>query len=170
VLIDKIVVVPVMVCHMCTTDPFWSNQGPPWPTPSHTLSLHCMSARYHTQYIPMSVQVLGYSILFISSCFITTIMKSILVYNWMGKYCIAAAKDMEAWQVDYVGAYLNANNQAPTYMEQPEGYKGDPKKVFLVMKALYGTMDGAINWFDTLDEEMGELGYYQSKADPSVQS
>jgi hypothetical protein len=83
---------------------------------------------------------------------------------------IAAAKDMEAWQVDYVGAYLNADNQVPTYMEQPEGYKEDPGKVCLVTKNLYGTMDGATNWFEALDEEMGELGYYQSKADPSVRS
>jgi Reverse transcriptase (RNA-dependent DNA polymerase) len=64
---------------------------------------------------------------------------------------IAAAEDMEAWQVDYVGAYLNANNQAPTYMEQPEGYRGDLSKICLVDKALYGV----VNWFDALDEEMG---------------
>jgi Reverse transcriptase (RNA-dependent DNA polymerase) len=83
---------------------------------------------------------------------------------------IAAAKDMETWQVDYVGAYLNANNQAPTYMEEPEGYKTNPGKVCRVTKALYGTMDGATNWFEALHEEMGELGYYQSKADPSVRS
>jgi hypothetical protein len=83
---------------------------------------------------------------------------------------IAAAKDMEAWQVDYVRAYLNADNQVLTYMEQPEGYKEDPGKVCLVTKNLYGTMDGATNWFEALDEEMGELGYYQSKADMSVQS
>jgi hypothetical protein len=83
---------------------------------------------------------------------------------------IAAANNMEAWQVDYVGAYLNANNQAPTYMEEPEGYKTDQGKVCRVTKALYGTMDGATNWFEALDEEMTELGYYQSKADPSVRS
>jgi hypothetical protein len=84
---------------------------------------------------------------------------------------IAAAKDMETWQVDYVRAYLNADNQVPTYMEQPEGYYvEDQSKVALVTKALYGTMDGATNWFEALDQEMGELGYYQSKADPSVRS
>ena len=33
---------------------------------------------------------------------------------------------------------------------------------------LYGTMDGANNWWGTLDNEMGELGYYRSKADPLV--
>jgi hypothetical protein len=88
---------------------------------------------------------------------------------WMN-LVIAAAKNMETWQVDYVGAYLNANNQALTYMEEPEGYKTDPGKVCCIMKALYGTMDGATNWFQALDEEMGELGYYQSKIDPSVRS
>jgi Reverse transcriptase (RNA-dependent DNA polymerase) len=59
-------------------------------------------------------------------------------------------------------------SQAPTYMEEPEGYKTDQGKVCHVTKALYGTMDGATNWFEALDEEMSELGYYQSKADPSV--
>jgi hypothetical protein len=83
---------------------------------------------------------------------------------------IAAAKNMEAWQVDYVGVYLNANNQALTYMEELEGYKTNPGKVCRITKVLYGTMDGATNWFQALNEEMGELGYYQSKADPSVRS
>jgi Reverse transcriptase (RNA-dependent DNA polymerase) len=83
---------------------------------------------------------------------------------------ITAAKNMEAWQVDYVGAYLNAKNQAPKYMEEPEGYKTDLGKVCCITKALCGTMDGATNWFQALNEEMGELGYYQLKANPSVWS
>jgi hypothetical protein len=33
---------------------------------------------------------------------------------------------------------------------------------------LYGTMDGAYNWWETLDAEMSELEYYCSKADLSV--
>jgi Reverse transcriptase (RNA-dependent DNA polymerase) len=69
-----------------------------------------------------------------------------------------------------VGAYLNANNQAPTYMEESEGYKTDPRKVCHVTKVLYGTMDSATNWFQALDEEMGELGYYKPKANPSIWS
>jgi Reverse transcriptase (RNA-dependent DNA polymerase) len=35
---------------------------------------------------------------------------------------------------------------------------------------LYGTMDGAYNWWETLDAEMADLGYYRSKADPLVRS
>ena len=31
-------------------------------------------------------------------------------------------------------------------------------------------MDGTNNWWGMLDNEMGELGYYHSKADPSVRS
>ena len=31
-------------------------------------------------------------------------------------------------------------------------------------------MDGAYNWAEMLNKEMGELGYYRSKADPAVQS
>ena len=31
-------------------------------------------------------------------------------------------------------------------------------------------MDGAYNWWETLDAEMSDLGYYHLKADPSVRS
>lgn len=89
---------------------------------------------------------------------------------------IAAAKDMEAWQVDYVSAYLNSPTQVPIHMTQPEGYEvppktdGSPEKVALVTKALYGTMDGAYNWAKSLNADMKNLGYYRSQADPSVRS
>ena len=82
---------------------------------------------------------------------------------------IAAAKDMEAWQVDYVAAYLNAEPQATIYIELPDGAKVEGK-VGLLQKSLYGTMDGAANWWETLDKDMKELGYKRSKADPSVRS
>ena len=36
---------------------------------------------------------------------------------------IATALDMEAWQVDYVAAYLNSQPQAITYIELPDGAK-----------------------------------------------
>ena len=41
-------------------------------------------------------------------------------------------------------------------------------KIGKLNKTLYGTMDGAYNWWETLDAEMSELGYYHSKAGPSV--
>ena len=36
---------------------------------------------------------------------------------------IAAALDMEAWQVDYVAVYLNSHPQAITYIELPDDAK-----------------------------------------------
>ena len=77
--------------------------------------------------------------------------------------------DMEAWQVDYVTAYLNSKLQATIYIELPDGAKQEGK-VSQLDRTLYRTMDGANNWWGTLDNEMGELGYYHSKADPSVHS
>jgi hypothetical protein len=82
---------------------------------------------------------------------------------------IAAANDMETWQVDYVAAYLNSKPQAEIYIELPEGAKVQGK-IGKLNRTLYGTMDGAHNWWETLDVEMSELGYYCSKADPSVRS
>lgn len=82
---------------------------------------------------------------------------------------IAAANDMETWKVDYVAAYLNSKPQADIYIELPDGAKVQGK-IGKLNKTLYGTMDGAYNWWETLDAEMSELGYYRSKADPSVRS
>lgn len=85
---------------------------------------------------------------------------------------LAAAKDMEAWQSDYDSAFLNAPTQVPILMEQPEGYivEGSEEKAAELHKALYGTMDGAYNWWQELDKEMKELGYYRSQADQCVRS
>jgi hypothetical protein len=40
---------------------------------------------------------------------------------WMN-LVITAMEDMEAWQVDFVGIYLNAPMHKVILMEQPEGY------------------------------------------------
>ena len=82
---------------------------------------------------------------------------------------IATANDMETWQVDYVAAYLNSKPQAEIYIELLEGAKIQGK-IGRLNRTLYGMMDGAYNWWETLDTKMLELGYYCSKADPSVRS
>ena len=71
---------------------------------------------------------------------------------------ITATKGMEAWQIDYVTAYLNAEPQATVHIELPEGAKVEGK-VGLLWKSLYGMMDGAANWWGALDRDMKELGY-----------
>ena len=71
---------------------------------------------------------------------------------------ITAMKDMEAWQIDYIMAYLNAKPQATIYIELPDGTKVKGK-VGLLQKSLYSTMDGAAKWWEILDRDMKELGY-----------
>lgn len=109
---------------------------------------------------------------------------------------IGTALDYEIWQIDYTSAYLNAPTQVPILMEQPEGYEVRPSEVYrvdvvtgervrgsmhgeaddekslvsLLDKAIYGTMDGANNWWHALDEDMKRLGYKRSDADQSVRS
>lgn len=80
---------------------------------------------------------------------------------------IAAANDMETWQVDDVATYPNSKLQADIYIELLDGAKVQGK-IGKLNKTLYGTMDGTYNWWETLDAKMSELGYYRSKADPSV--
>lgn len=82
---------------------------------------------------------------------------------------IATANNMETWQVDYIAAYLNSKLQADIYIKLPDGAKVQGK-IGRLNKTLYRTMDGAYNWWETLDAEILELGYYCSKADPSVHS
>ncbi|KAF5387822.1 hypothetical protein D9615_000330 [Tricholomella constricta] len=76
---------------------------------------------------------------------------------------LAAAKDMAIWQIDYIGAYLNAPSHVPIIMEQVEGYEekvgpGEVPKVARVTKALYGTMDGAFNWQTSLSARAMRTG------------
>ena len=64
---------------------------------------------------------------------------------------------------------MNSKSQATVFIELPDGAKQEGK-VGHLDRTLYGTMDRANNWWGTLDKEMSELGYYHSKADPSVRS
>ena len=71
---------------------------------------------------------------------------------------ITVANDMEAWQIDYIAAYLNSLPQAKVYIKLRDG------SIAKLLCSLYGTMDGAYNWWDALDKDMADLGYYCSKA------
>jgi hypothetical protein len=57
-------------------------------------------------------------------------------------------------------------------MEQPPGFEegGDDNNVWLLLKMLYGTMQGAHDWAQNLERAYQGHGYYTSKADPQVRS
>ena len=83
---------------------------------------------------------------------------------------IAASLGLRLWQVDFVSAFLNSENTFEIYMEQPPGFDEGGDKVWLLLKTLYGTMQGAHDWAITLDRTYTEHRYYTSKADSQVRS
>ncbi|KAF7768677.1 hypothetical protein Agabi119p4_7920 [Agaricus bisporus var. burnettii] len=83
---------------------------------------------------------------------------------------IAASRGLRLWQVDFVSAFLNSENSFEVYMEQPPGFEEGGDHVWLLLKTLYGTMQGAHDWAQTLDRTYAGHGYYISKADPQVRS
>lgn len=82
---------------------------------------------------------------------------------------IAASLGLRLWQVDFVSAFLNSDNSYEVYMEQPPGFEeGGGDDVWLLLKTLYGTMQGAHDWAQTLEKTYQGHGYTTSRADPQV--
>lgn len=83
---------------------------------------------------------------------------------------MAASLGLRLWQVDFVSAFLNSENAYKVYMEQPLGFEeGGDNDVWLLLKTLYGTMQGAHDWAVTLEKTYKNHRYYTLKADPQVQ-
>ena len=83
---------------------------------------------------------------------------------------IAAKRDLKLWRIDFVGAYLNSLTKEDIYMKQPEGFiePGYEDYVCKLIHTIYGTMQGAHDWYETLRETFNKLGYTTSHADPCV--
>jgi len=83
---------------------------------------------------------------------------------------IAAKLDLKLWRIDFVGAYLNSLTKEDIYMKQLEGFvkPGFEDHVCKLVHTIYGTMQGAHDWYETLTETYNKLGYITSRADPCV--
>ena len=83
---------------------------------------------------------------------------------------IAAKYDLKLWRIDFVGAYLNSLTKEDIYMKQPEGFvePGYEDYVCKLVHTIYGTMQGAHDWYETLTATYNKLGYITSRADPCV--
>jgi Reverse transcriptase (RNA-dependent DNA polymerase) len=83
---------------------------------------------------------------------------------------IAAKHDLKLWRLDFVGAYLNSLTKEDIYMKQPEGFiePGFEDHAAKLIHAIYGTMQGGHDWFNTLSTSYDNLGYTASRADPCV--
>jgi hypothetical protein len=83
---------------------------------------------------------------------------------------VAASLGLRLWQVNFVSAFLNSKNTFEIYMERPLGFDEGGDEVWLLLKTLYGTMQGAHDWAVTLERVYLGHGYHTSKADSQVQS
>jgi len=83
---------------------------------------------------------------------------------------IAAKLDLHLWRIDFVGAYLNSLTKEDIYMKQPEGFvkPGFEDYVCKLVHTIYGTMQGAHDWYETLTATYNKLDYITSHADPCV--
>jgi len=83
---------------------------------------------------------------------------------------IAAKRDLKLWRIDFVGAFLNSLTKEDIYMKQPEGFveSGFEDHVCKLVHTIYGTMQGAHDWYETLANTYDKLGYTTSRADPCV--
>ena len=83
---------------------------------------------------------------------------------------IAAKLDLKLWRIDFVGAFLNSLTKEDIYMKQPEGFV-EPEfedHVCKLVHTIYGTMQGAHDWYETLASTYDKLGYTTSRVDPCV--
>ena len=83
---------------------------------------------------------------------------------------VAAKYNLKLWRIDFVGAYLNSLTKEDIYMKQPEGFvePGYEDYVAKLVHTIYGTMQGAHDWYETLSTTFDKLGYTTSRADPCV--
>jgi len=83
---------------------------------------------------------------------------------------ITAKLNLKLWWIDFIGAYLNSLTKEDIYMKQPEGFimPGFEDYVCKLIHMIYGTMQGAHDWYETLTNTYNKLGYTTSRVDPCV--
>jgi Reverse transcriptase (RNA-dependent DNA polymerase)/GAG-pre-integrase domain len=107
--------------------------------------------------------------------------------TWRLVLALAASKDWEIQQVDFIGAFLNSPLKEAIYTEIPSGFKAfieanpdlakalralgwNPlkKQVILLNKALYGLKQGPREWQEALKALLKSLGFYPLISDPAI--
>ena len=83
---------------------------------------------------------------------------------------VAAQLNLKLWRINFVGAYLNSLAKEDIYMKQPEGFikPGYEDYVCKLIHMIYGMMQGAHNWYETLSKTYSNLRYTTLRADPCV--
>jgi hypothetical protein len=83
-------------------------------------------------------------------------LRSLLSFSGKEKYAVK--------QYDVKTAFLNGVLEEEIYLKQPPGFKIDDR-VFRLKKSLYGLKQAAKVWNDTLNLELGKIGFKQCETD-----
>ena len=83
---------------------------------------------------------------------------------------LGAAYDLKIEQVDFETAFMNGDLEEDVYMRQIPGFvdQDNPTHVCKLKKALNGIRQAPRQWFAKLKESLLQMGYTQSKFDPTM--
>ena len=81
---------------------------------------------------------------------------------------VAAARDLELWQMDVKNAFLHGKIDREIYMRQPEGYEDGSNRVCKLVKSLYGLKQSPRVWYEALDGVLLKHGFVKSIADVAL--
>lgn len=81
------------------------------------------------------------------------------VYRFL--MAVTAFFDLEAEQLDFSNAYLNADLDEEVFARLPEGFR-KPGWSLQLLKALYGLRRSGVLWQNTLRSKLQSMGYKQS--------
>lgn len=83
-------------------------------------------------------------------------------------FAIAAANDWDIEQMDVKTAFLYGNIEEDIYVEQPDHFDDNSKRVCKLKKALYGLKQSPRVWYQTLATFLTSLGYAPLDSDFNV--
>jgi len=72
---------------------------------------------------------------------------------------IAAAHDLEIYQADVEGAYLNGELHCELFMRVPQGYTASTGNVLCLKKTLYGLKQSGREWWKVLGDALNGQGF-----------
>ena len=81
---------------------------------------------------------------------------------------LAAQKQWKIYQLDVKSAFLNGYLDEEIFVEQPEGFVADMKKVYLLKKALYGLKQAPRAWYSRIDDHLLNIGFNKSMSESTL--